>query len=273
MAAHVGWRNFWWLNTGILGLTVILTIFLLPETKWDRGSEIDRSSSSPIAKDGHAAEMEDSIAKEKTNANGIIRTLSASDPYLGKGYPSKSQFKLFQPKKNFLKTVLVAVWLPWKLFAFPIVEFAAFVVSWAASAFLMTNITQSEAFAAPPYNYSSQTIGEWTSTNALYDMLITLGRLLQLRYPWRSFYRAPHSWSNIRLDLNARNKTQPWHPRARDAFANDHPLSGTQHSRQFRCRFWLPIPLAMGGHCDCGLWLHRYPSCCVACHRLSLCHR
>ena len=32
-------------------------------------------------------------------------------------------------------------------------------VSWTASRFLTTNLTQSQVFAAPPYNLSSQSIG------------------------------------------------------------------------------------------------------------------
>lgn len=49
--------------------------------------------------------------------------------------------------------------MPWKLHLFPIVSWSAFVVSWSASCFLTINLTQSEAFAAPPYNWSSQSIG------------------------------------------------------------------------------------------------------------------
>lgn len=54
---------------------------------------------------------------------------------------------------------MLAFWTPWKLFAFPIVEFAAFVVSWSCSSFLTINLTQSQNFAAPPYNLDSQTVG------------------------------------------------------------------------------------------------------------------
>jgi len=78
---------------------------------------------------------------------------------LGKGSPSKQQWKLFQPNPHPLKSILLDLWIPWKLFAFPIVEFASFVVSWSASCFLTDNLLQSQAFAAPPYNYSPLTIG------------------------------------------------------------------------------------------------------------------
>jgi hypothetical protein len=36
MAAHVGWRNFWWLTTGLTALNLICVIFLFPETKFKR---------------------------------------------------------------------------------------------------------------------------------------------------------------------------------------------------------------------------------------------
>ena len=81
------------------------------------------------------------------------------DPYLGRGKPSRAQWGLFTPSPNPWKTLLIDLWVPWKLFAFPIVEFAAFVVSWSCSSFLTLNLTQSQNFAAPPYNYNSQTIG------------------------------------------------------------------------------------------------------------------
>ena len=57
------------------------------------------------------------------------------------------------------KTLLLDFWIPWKLFAFPIVEWAAFVVSWSASSFLTINLTQAQNFAAPPYNFSAQSVG------------------------------------------------------------------------------------------------------------------
>ncbi len=56
---------------------------------------------------------------------------------------------------NFLREL----WLPLYLHIYPIVEFAAFVVSWSASCYLVVNLSQTQAFAAPPYDYSSQTIG------------------------------------------------------------------------------------------------------------------
>lgn len=81
------------------------------------------------------------------------------DPFLGKGSPNKQQWKLYQPNPHPFKAIFFDLWIPWKLFAFPIVELAAFIVSWSCSSFLTINLTQSQNFAAPPYNFNSQSIG------------------------------------------------------------------------------------------------------------------
>ena len=84
---------------------------------------------------------------------------AARDPFLGKGYPSKQQWQFMQPNANPFKSIIMDLWLPWKLFAYPIVELAAFVTSWSCSSFLTLNLTQSQAFAGPPYNISPTNIG------------------------------------------------------------------------------------------------------------------
>ncbi|KAL4865435.1 hypothetical protein BDV12DRAFT_200175 [Aspergillus spectabilis] len=148
MAEHVGWRNFFWFNTALLGLVLVLTIFFFPETKWNRSTPVEGG---------------DTIVTEpeKGTESAFHEHAPAEPPvsYVGKGSPSKQQFRLWQIPSNSLKTLLISFWIPWKLHTFPIVELAAFVVSWSASVFLTVNLTQSQAFAAPPYNFSSQTIG------------------------------------------------------------------------------------------------------------------
>ncbi|KAJ5374477.1 Major facilitator superfamily domain general substrate transporter [Penicillium concentricum] len=158
MAEHSGWRSFFWLNVGVLGLVLLLQIFLFPETKWHRvhPDEVAQvESPSELASDGSETEKAVNITKQE-NENAET---GARDPYLHKGTPSKQQFKLWQLDGNNIKTLLISFWIPWKLLTFPIVELAAFVVSWSASCFLTLNLTQSQAFAEPPYNFGSQTIG------------------------------------------------------------------------------------------------------------------
>jgi MFS family permease len=159
MAAHVGWRSFWWLNVGLLALSILMVVFLFPETKWHRGplslAEKEPENSGVIASETNS-EKEAAATTENTLAG--VET-AEQDPWLGRGGPMKSQWALYQPNAHPFKNILMDLWIPWKLFAFPIVEFAAFVVSWTCSSFLTINLTQAQNFAAPPYNFNSQSIG------------------------------------------------------------------------------------------------------------------
>ncbi|KAG4426455.1 hypothetical protein IFR04_000337 [Cadophora malorum] len=180
MAENLGWRSFWWLNTGLLGFTVICCIFLFPETKYHRPYVPAQSmvSGSPGLKSASAEEVENSSPQQhlgtsakdhadpekaapvqsnsRVTGSNLDHALTHEDPWLGRGSPSKQQWKLIQPYEG---NFLMELWMPWKLFAFPIVQFSSFVVSWTASSFLTLNLTQSQAFAVPPYNFSSAKIG------------------------------------------------------------------------------------------------------------------
>ncbi|KAI9736763.1 MAG: hypothetical protein M1834_000967 [Cirrosporium novae-zelandiae] len=172
MAYHTSWRDFWWLNVALHGVILIMVIFGLPETKWHRRhpDEVIVATTVPSSEKVDV-DMIESTDPEKANPPNARSTITQGladltpeataqrDPFLGKGYPSKKQFALFQPNSHPFRSIIIDLWTPWKLFAFPIIEFAAFVVSWSAASFLTLNLTQSENFAAPPYNFSSQTIG------------------------------------------------------------------------------------------------------------------
>ncbi|KAF3388537.1 hypothetical protein F1880_004511 [Penicillium rolfsii] len=157
MAEHIGWRSFFWLNVGVLGVVLLFQIFLFPETKWHRLHPDEVAHETPTSAIDDA-EIEKPVEVTQQE-NVTVEDGSKRDPYLHKGHPSKKQFKLWQLDGNNIKTVLISFWIPWKLLSFPIVELAAFIVSWSASCFLTLNLTQSQAFAGPPYNFNSQSIG------------------------------------------------------------------------------------------------------------------
>ena len=168
MAQYTGWRNFWWLNAAMLAFVTLLTVVAFPETKWHRThpSEMQAeklSGSHPSSQEKVAIENTEVVDAEKepiqTMPSLTHEPTAARDPYLHKGKPNRKQFLLFQSAPNPIKTFLFDFILPWKLLAFPIVEFASFVVSWSASSFLTLNLTQTQAFAAPPYNFSSTAVG------------------------------------------------------------------------------------------------------------------
>lgn len=189
MAENVGWRSFWWLNTALLGTSFLMVCFLFPETKYHRihPDEMDAKEAqeakqqspaeSSIEKENHT-KIENAGVERNDDAENIQHVptstsippnaaplthedTAARDPYLGKGTPAKWQWALFQRNAHPFKSIFLDLWIPWKLFAFPIVEFASFVVSWSCSSFLTLNLTQSQAFAAPPYNFKPMTIGKF----------------------------------------------------------------------------------------------------------------
>lgn len=194
MAAHTGWRDFWWFNTGMIFFTFVICIFFFPETRYRRPWEVPGSNAPkppPVVDPNGVGE---SSSQEKTTVDhedqagsapiAPIATHSTTsgttgdlapvathvDPYLHRGGPGKTQFLPFQKYEGNLFREL---WLPFYLHAFPIVEFAAFVVSWSASGLLCVNLTQSQAFAAPPYNFGSQTVG-------LFNVAVMIGGLVGL---------------------------------------------------------------------------------------------
>lgn len=183
MADHTGWRNYWWLNTAMYAFTLVMIIFGFPETKWHRPHldevqcEAAEGSKSPTKNSGvvKAVDIEDF---KKKNASPRLSDHSQPvtaprDPYLNKGTPSKQQFMFFQPNAHPIKSLLLDFWIPWKIFAYPITLFASFGVSFSAVAFLAINLTQSQALAVPPYNYSSEKIG-------LFNTAILIGAMVGL---------------------------------------------------------------------------------------------
>ncbi|KAH8898239.1 MFS transporter [Thozetella sp. PMI_491] len=156
MAEHTGWRSFWWFNTALLLFTLLVNVFLFPETRYNRvlSPHSEKLTTGAHTNAQNASTVSASRLQEAES--GMHPQTTHVDPALGKGKPSKLQFAPFQKYAgNFLREL----WLPLYLHAYPIVEFAAFVVSWSASGYLQVNLSQTQAFAAPPYNFTSQTIG------------------------------------------------------------------------------------------------------------------
>jgi hypothetical protein len=161
MALRSGWRNFWWLNVAMLGAAFIGLFFFSLATMWHRvhpkelivqhkTTSSSEEKVSAVGLDGVATEKETVNAVQEGIFNDLSETATAErDPYLGRGYPSKKQFGLFTPCKDWIKALAWGFWIPWRLFA-------AFVLSWSVGSFLTINLTQSQNFADPPY---SRTIG------------------------------------------------------------------------------------------------------------------
>ncbi|KAI1842068.1 hypothetical protein JX266_011719 [Neoarthrinium moseri] len=194
MAFNVGWRNFWWLNTALLLICTLVNLFFFPETRYRRGNEMEgkaagRAGPALLSPEKRAIVPPENTTQddgdvEPTTGSGreLAPAITHQDPWLGRGRPSNAQFKLFQSYEG---SLLRELWVPWYLHLFPIVEFASFVVSFSASGYLVANLSQSQAFAAPPYNYSPQTIG-------LFNLALLIGALIGLftNGPWSDWIAA-----------------------------------------------------------------------------------
>ncbi|KAJ5368869.1 MFS transporter [Penicillium cataractarum] len=126
------------------------------------GMELVANNKDVIAVENDSVEISSAAAVQEKEEHSKTTTQhidEVSDPFLHKGNPSKSQFNVYVVDKEWTKTLWLAFWVPWKLHLYPIVHYAAFVVSWSASCFLTVNLTQSQALTAPPYNWSSQAVG------------------------------------------------------------------------------------------------------------------
>ena len=157
-----------------------MSLFAFPETKWRRSrvQDVPIKPGQPIRQPPNVSISTDLDYNGKMSSPDIGNEV-ADEPYTAvqiparQGKPGRKQFKLYQPNPQILKTLFTDLWTPFKLFAFPIVDFASLVVAWSAGSFLIVNLTQSQAFSAPPYQYTSQTIG-------FFNFAVVVGLLLGL---------------------------------------------------------------------------------------------
>ena len=189
----------------MLGFTFFLVLFGFPETKWHRMHPDELRISPTKATPGPSPDekvngqtIEQTDLEKEASPPGLTQSETEQrDPWLHKGKPSKQQFKLYQANKHPFESIFLDLWTPIKLFAFPIVEFASFVVSWSASVFLTLNLTQSQRFAPPPYGFSSTAIG-------FFNFAIVGGGLIGL------FSAGPLSdWISMRLTRRNKGIREP----------------------------------------------------------------
>ncbi|CCX33323.1 major facilitator superfamily domain-containing protein [Pyronema domesticum] len=154
MSDRFGWRSFWWLNVAGYAFSFLFQLFLFPETYYDRRHLVSGVGI------GHTPSMASDPDTEKSTSEPISEAHPTTriDNVFRKGGPTKIQFTTLKMRAS-KREACLSIWTPIMLFSFPVVEWTSFAFSWAASAFLMLNLTQSQAFAAPPYLLSSSAVG------------------------------------------------------------------------------------------------------------------
>jgi MFS family permease len=181
MTQKYGWRSFWWLDFGLYIFLLLWVIFLMPETKWHRKPILSEAAADTTIdknvegeKDAGDNKHETAWVEMASNEEGTTHG-NHQDDFLYKGKPSKSQYAPYHNDPSTTRFELLRPFVvPFKLIKYPIVVWASFVYSGAASIFLITNLTQSEVFAAPPYNFPASSVGY---TNFATFTGITIGML------------------------------------------------------------------------------------------------
>jgi len=157
MSDKYGWRSFWWLNVALYAAMLVFQLLLYPETHYDRRQLVDAGKTDDKLTPSEAP-LTENEKQSVTPDKGIHGVTEYVDNVFRKGSPTKSQFTGFTRRAS-KKESWLSVWTPIMLFSFPIIEWTSFAFSWSASCFLMLNLTQSQVFAAPPYNMSALAVG------------------------------------------------------------------------------------------------------------------
>lgn len=171
MADSVGWRNFWWLNVALHTLVFLAVLVGFPETMWDRVHRIEpekRNQLNAVASNEKALTNNNQPPLDKPSVRAIashagtfvsLMPTTQGDIFLGKGKPNRLQWKLLQRATHPFRSLAYNFFLPWKIFIFPIIQFASFATSFSCTCYLMINLIQSQALAGNPYRFKSQAIG------------------------------------------------------------------------------------------------------------------
>jgi hypothetical protein len=156
IAQHTSWRWFFWMCTIASSINLICLIFLFPETRFLRKAS-SSTSSSPTPT---SLEPVSEKALQPTQVETALESAIAVDEHLGHGKPARSQFSFLQPTDpEAIRTVFRHIITPIQVFFFPIIFWAAMSMGAAANALLDVNLTQSQVFAAPPYNFNPASVG------------------------------------------------------------------------------------------------------------------
>jgi len=151
------------LSTGLAAFVLLLLIFTFPETKYHREYILperiyEEKESLPSEKS-----MTDKPAPthdEESNVSRLERARTATTVNVGKGRPGKKQFAAYQEPDSRWKQFLVRdIISPFRVFFYPIIFWAGLMVAGPANLLLLWNLTESQVFGGPPYNWNASQVG------------------------------------------------------------------------------------------------------------------
>lgn len=166
----------------------MLLFFLFPETR-----RMYPDGEQPIVATSSQHSRREAIEEDKGREEARVENLAAlptnipaREDHRGAGKPSLAQFSLSQPiNRKALRYVVRHCVTPVQLFFFPIIFWASMSMGAAANALLAVNLLQSQALAAPPYNFDSAQVG-----NANFALVVGGIVGLSLAGPWSDWVSA-----------------------------------------------------------------------------------
>lgn len=276
----------------INSLALVAVLFGLPETKWNRASETEHTQpvrSVPSTEKG--SEQTRGIKSKGLDTSSGEQHSSAQPNQQasvhGIGKPALYQFRFFQPTLDPIQSLLYSFFLPLRLFCYPIVQFASFIVSFSSACYLIVTFVQAEALGVPPYKFDSLTIG-FTNFASLVGAFIGLATA------------GPASdWISAQLTRRNNGVREPemrlltivpyaavmllgtfvvgfglqyeWDWRVSDAPSS----SPTVDPLFFDQKLYLPVYLTLNcpGYHRRWFWLCRHPGCCPTSNCSDICNR
>ena len=151
-----------------------MMVFMFPETRYSRQapSTHARTSSSESTTNEFKPEGPPFPATTMTSAENGSKNLSAnasdhiSDTPLTHhivGRPSKAQFSINPhrqiSREEIKRTLLLDILAPIQIVTYPIILWVFLAFAFTTNCLLSLNLTQSQVFAAPPYNFSPAAVG------------------------------------------------------------------------------------------------------------------
>jgi MFS family permease len=167
IAAHHGWKSFFWLETAMSAFSIVLIALTFPETKYHRNNTTANTSVASLHNNPQAHssassnEIEGELEKQATHTDAQASEDSSLDHVsLIKGRPSRAQYMPFRrPDARWKMFVVRDTWTPIKVFFNPIILWAGLMLAGPADLVLFFNITESPVLAAPPYLFKPDQVG------------------------------------------------------------------------------------------------------------------
>ncbi|KAI7547338.1 MFS general substrate transporter [Hortaea werneckii] len=155
IAAHHGWRSFFWLTVALAAFVTVLLIVAFPETKYHR-------SASNHAGTRHGTKNNTEVQERpiESEANSEKAVTAHDQVVVGKGKPNKAQWMPVQkPDRKWLSFIIRDITTPIITFFNPIVFWAALMLAGPADLLLLFNLTESGLLSSPAYGFGPGAVG------------------------------------------------------------------------------------------------------------------